>query len=70
MKRIVSCVRKAVEDYDMIQEGDKVAVGIDISDSKLVTKYGIYPLDAALGIGAKSERVDAVEKFLDFIYSE
>lgn len=28
MKRITSLVRKAVEDYDMIQDGDKIAVGI------------------------------------------
>ena len=28
MKRITSCVRRAVEEYDMIQEGDRVAVGI------------------------------------------
>ncbi len=36
MKRIVSCVRKAVEDYDMIQEGDKVAVGISGGKDSLV----------------------------------
>ncbi len=46
---------------------DKVAVGIDISDSKLVKKYNIYSMDAALGIGANSENVESVEKFLDFI---
>lgn len=28
MKRITSLVRKAVEEYDMIQDGDRVAVGI------------------------------------------
>ncbi len=36
MKRIVSCVRKAVEDYDMIQEGDKVAVGVSGGKDSLV----------------------------------
>ena len=36
MKRITSCVRKAVEDYDMIQEGDKVAVGISGGKDSLV----------------------------------
>ena len=28
MKRIVSRIRKAVEDYDMIQDGDKIGVGV------------------------------------------
>ena len=36
MKRIISCVRKAVEQYDMIQEGDKVAVGISGGKDSLV----------------------------------
>lgn len=36
MKRIISCVRKAVETYDMIQEGDKVAVGISGGKDSLV----------------------------------
>ena len=36
MKRITSCVRKAVETYDMIQEGDKVAVGISGGKDSLV----------------------------------
>ncbi len=36
MKRIVSYVRKAVEDYDMIQEGDRVAVGISGGKDSLI----------------------------------
>ncbi|MBR3791603.1 MAG: tRNA 2-thiocytidine biosynthesis protein TtcA [Clostridia bacterium] len=36
MKRITSCVRKAVETYDMIQGGDKVAVGISGGKDSLV----------------------------------
>lgn len=36
MKRIISCVRKAVEDYDMIQEGDRVAVGISGGKDSLI----------------------------------
>lgn len=36
MKRITSCVRKAVETYDMIQDGDKVAVGISGGKDSLV----------------------------------
>ena len=36
MKRITSLVRKAVEDYDMIQEGDRIAVGISGGKDSLV----------------------------------
>ncbi len=36
MKRIVSKVRKAIEDYDMIQEGDRVAVGVSGGKDSLV----------------------------------
>ena len=36
MRRITSCVRKAIEDYDMIQEGDRVGVGISGGKDSLV----------------------------------
>ena len=36
MKRITSYVRKAVEDYDMIEDGDRVAVGISGGKDSLV----------------------------------
>ncbi|MBR6088589.1 MAG: hypothetical protein IKP86_01555 [Anaerolineaceae bacterium] len=52
------------------EETEPVPVGIDISDSLLVTEYGIYPETAALGIAVQSTRLDAVEKFLDFIMSK
>ena len=28
MKKILSLLRRCVEDYDMIQDGDRVAVGV------------------------------------------
>lgn len=36
MKRITSAVRKAVEEYDMIQDGDRVAVGISGGKDSLI----------------------------------
>ena len=36
MKRIVSRIRKAVEDYDMIQDGDKIGVGVSGGKDSLV----------------------------------
>lgn len=47
-----------------------IPVGIDVSDSLLISKYGLYPESCALGIGATSERLDAVAVFLDFILRE
>ena len=50
--------------------GGEVPVCIDISDSCLVSQYGIYSEPCAIGIGAKSGNVDAVELFLDFLFKE
>lgn len=36
MKRIVGLVRKAIEDYDMINEGDRMAVGVSGGKDSLV----------------------------------
>ena len=47
-----------------------VPVGIDISDSLLVTKYHLYDGDCALGLGAYSSRPESVRIFLDFILEE
>jgi hypothetical protein len=56
--------------YDEEYGDDQVPVGIDISDSILMTKYNLYPDSCALGIGAYSEHLDAVEQFLDYIFEE
>lgn len=49
---------------------EEVPVGIDISDSLIVTDYGIYTGNCVLGVGAYSENVSEVLKFLDFILGE
>ncbi|MDO4491365.1 MAG: hypothetical protein Q4B85_09885 [Lachnospiraceae bacterium] len=49
---------------------EPVPVGIDISDSILMTRYHMYNNSCGLGIGAKSGDIDAVEAFLDYLYSE
>ena len=45
-------------------------VCIDISDSRLVSEYGIYSEPCALGIGALSGNVESVELFLDFLFED
>lgn len=48
----------------------EVPVCIDISDSRLVSGYGIYSEPIALGIGAQSQNVESVELFLDFLFAD
>ncbi len=47
-----------------------VPVGIDISGSSLAGKYHVYEGGCALGVGAGTGRLEAVELFLDYIFSE
>lgn len=66
--RLVYC-----EPYDETYETDsngKVPVGIDISDSILVTEYKLYEDDCVIGIGAYSERIDEMGNFLSFILED
>ena len=50
---------------------DRVAVGIDVRDSLLMTKYRVYGGETCvIGIGANSRNLDAVETFLRFILEE
>lgn len=36
MRYILSCIRRAVDDFDMIQDGDKVAVGVSGGKDSMV----------------------------------
>ena len=56
--------------YDALDaDGDPVSypVGIDISDSILMTEYHIYGNSCALGLGYLSEHVEETKKFLEYI---
>lgn len=64
-KRMIYC--KA---YDEDYSKDPVPVGIDITDSIIMTRYHAYSGKCAIGIGANSKHIDAVLKFLDFILKE
>ena len=52
------------------EQTEPVPVGVDISDSLLVSKYKIYPGSAALGIAAETARLDSIAAFLAFILEE
>ena len=62
--RIIWC-----DPYNEEYSVEPVPVGIDISDSLLVTKYHLYDEDEeiALGLGAYTLRPESAETFLEFI---
>ena len=53
--------------YNTEYSTDPVPIGIDISDSALVTKYHLYEESCAIGIGAQSTHIEAVEQFLEYV---
>ncbi len=44
MQKILSYVRRAVEDYDMIQEGDKISVGVSGGKDSLTAMIAMHEL--------------------------
>ncbi len=52
------------------EEGEAIPVGIDVSDSLLITRYHLYEDGCGLGIGVESRNLDNVERFLSFILEE
>ncbi len=50
MQKILGFMRKAIKEYDMIQNGDKIAVGISGGKDSLITLYGLVMLKKFIGI--------------------
>ena len=44
LQQILSYVRRAVDDYQMIQEGDKIAIGISGGKDSLTLLYALHGL--------------------------
>ena len=44
LQQVLSYVRRAVDDYHMIQEGDKIAVGISGGKDSLAMLYALHGL--------------------------
>ena len=47
--------------------GEPIPVGIDVSDSILVSEYHVYPDRCAIGIGSLSDNIKEAEDFIDYI---
>ncbi|MCM1528385.1 MAG: tRNA 2-thiocytidine(32) synthetase TtcA [Alistipes sp.] len=50
MQRVLGDMRKAVQQYDMISDGDKIAVGVSGGKDSLVLLEGLFRLRKFLGI--------------------
>ena len=44
LQRLLSLTRKAIDDYQMIQENDKIAVGISGGKDSLTLLYALHEL--------------------------
>jgi tRNA(Ile)-lysidine synthase TilS/MesJ len=78
MQRLLSYVRRAVDDYDMIQDGDRVAVGISGGKDSLTMLLALkamqrfyphkYELEAiSVSLGFEGMDFSPVQKFCDEI---
>lgn len=74
MKKILGCIRKAVQDFDMIQDGAKVAVGISGGKDSMTLLYALklfqrfspvkYDLEAlTISLGFEDFNLQSVEDF-------
>lgn len=74
LQQVLSLVRKAVDDYHMIQEGDKIAVGVSGGKDSLTLLYALsslrrfYPLHfdlcaVTVDLGFDNLKLDGIQNF-------
>ncbi len=56
--------------YDTEYSKDPVPIGIDVSDSILMTRYHIYENSCVFSIGSYSKNISECERFLDWILED
>ena len=82
MKKITSLIRKAIEDYNMISEGDKVAVGVSGGKDSLILlrclsdlsryypkKFTVCGISLDMGFGADYEPIKRMCDEIDVEYT-
>ncbi|WP_427338007.1 tRNA 2-thiocytidine biosynthesis TtcA family protein [Caloranaerobacter sp. DY30410] len=78
MRRIVGAIRKAVEEFNLIEDGDRIAVGVSGGKDSLTLLYGLkifqrfspvkYELEAiTLTLGFEGFDLSEVKKFVEEI---
>ena len=78
MRRMLSFVRRAVDDYNMIEDGDVIAVGMSggkdaltllevLSEMRIFypKKYELVAITVDMGLGLNQEEVESVRKICD-----
>ena len=75
MRRIVGAIRKAVEEFNLIEDGDRIAVGVSGGKDSLTLLYGLkifqrfspvkYELEAiTLTLGFENFDLSKVKEFI------
>lgn len=76
LQKVMSRVRRAIDDYNMIEEGDKIAVGISGGKDSLTLLYALselrrfYPVKfdliaVTVDLGFKNLNLDEIKKFCE-----
>ncbi len=60
MQKILGYMRKAIQEFDLIQDGDKIAVGVSGGKDSLVLLEGLVRLKRFIGIDYEACKRPAV----------
>ncbi|RKD32315.1 tRNA 2-thiocytidine biosynthesis TtcA family protein [Thermohalobacter berrensis] len=66
MKKILGAIRKAVQDYDLIQDGDRIAVGVSGGKDSTTLLYGLKLFQRFSPVKYELEAVTIALGFEDF----